>query len=62
VLREGDLGYVHVHADPPAATGSLSAPGQRFWFTPPSPGRYRMYFDFQVAGRVQTAEFTVAVA
>jgi hypothetical protein len=56
VLREGDLGYVHVHADPPSSAGSM-----RFWFTPPSPGRYRMYFDFQVGGRVHTAEFTLEV-
>ena len=56
VLREGDLGYVHVHADPPSSAGSA-----RFWFTPPSPGRYRMYFDFQVGGRVHTAEFTLQV-
>ena len=43
-LREGDLGYLHVH------------PGRRldrarvtFWMIAPGPGRYRMFLDFQVA-------------
>ncbi|MFG3687565.1 hypothetical protein [Micromonospora sp. NPDC047740] len=55
-LREGDLGYVHVHPetrrDGDPVTFSLSAPG---------PGRYRMFFDFQVGGVVRTAAFTVTV-
>ncbi|MEV0721565.1 hypothetical protein AB0I37_02140 [Micromonospora purpureochromogenes] len=55
-LREGDLGYLHVH---PVATPA----GDRvtFWVTAPGPGRYRMYLDFQVAGVVRTAEFTLTV-
>ncbi|TDC39486.1 hypothetical protein [Micromonospora sp. KC213] len=56
-LREGDLGYLHVHPEP-APTGDVVT----FWLTAPGPGRYRMYLDFQVAGVVRTAEFTVTVA
>ncbi|WDZ85435.1 hypothetical protein [Micromonospora cathayae] len=54
VLREGDLGYLHVHPD----TG-LTGDGVSFQLTVPGPGRYRLYFDFQVAGEVRTAEFTL---
>lgn len=56
VVREGDLGYVHVHPEPELAGGAV-----KFWLAAPSPGRYRMYFDFQVAGKVHTAEFTMRV-
>jgi hypothetical protein len=56
VLRQGDLGYVHAHAEPQLAGGAM-----KFWFTAPSPGRYRMFLDFQAAGAVHTAEFTLAV-
>jgi hypothetical protein len=56
VLREGDLGYVHVHPEPRLADGAV-----KFWLAAPSPGRYRMFFDFQAAGTVYTAEFTLAV-
>ncbi|MEV4493631.1 hypothetical protein AB0K04_26375 [Micromonospora coxensis] len=56
-LREGDLGYLHVHPEPTSAGDTVT-----FWVTAPGPGRYRMYLDFQVAGVVRTAEFTVTVA
>ncbi|MEJ3746005.1 hypothetical protein WEI85_44930 [Actinomycetes bacterium KLBMP 9797] len=56
VLREGDLGYVHVHPEPELADGAV-----KFWLAAPSSGRYRMFFDFQVAGQVHTAEFTLVV-
>ncbi|WP_407940554.1 hypothetical protein [Micromonospora purpureochromogenes] len=55
-LREGDLGYLHVH---PVATPAGDT--VTFRVTAPGPGRYRMYLDFQVAGVVRTAEFTVTV-
>ncbi|MEU8299501.1 hypothetical protein AB0C04_19740 [Micromonospora sp. NPDC048909] len=55
-LREGDLGYLHVHPEPALVDGAV-----RFWLTTPGPGRYRLYLDFQVAGVVRTAEFTVTV-
>lgn len=49
VLRENDLGYLHVHAD----GDELS-----FATTAPSAGRYRLYLQFQVEGVVRTAELT----
>ncbi|MEV1328474.1 copper resistance protein CopC [Micromonospora costi] len=56
VVREGDLGYVHVHPEPELVDGAVT-----FWLTAPSPGRYRAIFDFQVAGTVRTAEYTITV-
>ncbi|MFG1775192.1 hypothetical protein ACGFIR_17890 [Micromonospora sp. NPDC049051] len=55
-LREGDLGYLHVHPEPQPVDGAVT-----FWVTAPDPGRYRLYLDFQVAGVVRTAEFTLTV-
>jgi YD repeat-containing protein len=48
-LREGDLAFLHVHPD----ERSL-----RFEATFPTAGRYRLFLQFQVDGRVHTAEFT----
>lgn len=56
MLREGDLGYVHVHPEAELVGGAV-----KFWLAAPSPGRYRVYFDFQVGGVVRTAEFTLTV-
>lgn len=56
VLREGDVGYVHVHPEPQLVDGAV-----KFWLAAPGPGRYRMFFDFQVAGKVHTAAFTAIV-
>jgi hypothetical protein len=56
-LRAGDLGYVHVHPEPELVGGAV-----KFWLAAPSPGSYRLFFDFQVAGVVRTAEFTLTVA
>jgi hypothetical protein len=56
VLREGDLGYVHVHPEDQLLGGAV-----KFWLAAPSAGRYRMFFDFQVAGKVHTAEYTLVV-
>ncbi|GAB3857545.1 hypothetical protein GCM10029963_55770 [Micromonospora andamanensis] len=55
-LREGDLGYLHVHPEPELIDGTI-----RFWLTTPGPGRYRLYLDFATGGAVRTAEFTVSV-
>jgi hypothetical protein len=55
-LREGDLAYLHVHPEPQLAGGAV-----KFWLAAPGPGRYRLFFDFQVGGAVHTAEFTVTV-
>lgn len=56
VLREGDLGYLHVHPEPERAGNSTM-----FRLTLPAAGRYRFYLDFQVAGVVHTAEYTVVL-
>ena len=54
-LREGDLGYLHVHpADDPAGGSDVA-----FAAEVPSAGTYRLFLDFQVDGVVRTAEFTV---
>jgi len=55
-LRQGDLGYVHVHPEPQMVDGKV-----KFWLAAPSAGTYRMFFDFQVDGRVHTAAWTVTV-
>ena len=52
-LREGDLAFLHVHPD----ERSL-----RFEATFPSAGRYRLFLQFQVDGRVHTAAFTHEVS
>lgn len=56
VLREGDMGYLHVHPDQQLAGG-----GVRFWLAAPSSGRFRAFFDFQLGGVVRTASFTFQV-
>lgn len=62
-LREGDLAYLHVHAEgaEPAA-GDTSGPAVRFMAHAPTPGRYLMYLDFQVDGQVHTARFVLESA
>jgi hypothetical protein len=57
VVREGDLGYVHVHPENVLVGGAV-----KFWMAAPSPGRYRMFFDFQVAGQVHTGEYTLVIS
>lgn len=59
-LREGDLAYLHVHphgAEP--RPGETSGPTVAFEVMAPTPGRYLLYLDFQVAGEVHTAEFVL---
>lgn len=59
-LREGDLAYLHVHAegDEPTA-GQTSGPTIEFAAEAPTAGRYLLYLDFQVDGVVRTAEFVL---
>ena len=52
-LRQGDLAYLHVHPDANTLT---------FEATFPSVGRYRLFLQFKVDGRVHTAAFTQEVA
>jgi len=56
-LREGDLGYLHVHPDE-GVGGSAVAFGATF----PTAGRYRLFFQFKTGGRVRTVAYTVEVA
>jgi hypothetical protein len=60
-LREGDLAFLHVH---PTGHGHDRAElGSRVSFaaTFPTAGRYRLFLQFKVDGRVQTVAFTYAV-
>jgi hypothetical protein len=58
-LRDGDLAYLHVHPDGAPGDGhTASGPDITFHVEVPSAGSYRLYLDFQHAGRVHTAEFT----
>jgi hypothetical protein len=59
-LRAGDLAYLHVHPEGHPGDGSTPAgPDITFFVTPPTPGAYRLFLDFQHDGVVRTAEFTV---
>ena len=51
-LREGDLAFLHVHPDENRL---------RFEAHFPTPGRYRLFLQFRVAGEVHTAPFTLRV-
>jgi hypothetical protein len=52
-LRQGDLAFLHVHPDEDRL---------RFMATFPTAGRYRLFLQFQVDGRVHTAAFTQEVS
>jgi hypothetical protein len=59
-LRAGDLAYLHVHPDGAPGDGTTRpGPDITFHADVPSVGTYRLYLDFQHAGKVHTAEFTV---
>jgi hypothetical protein len=59
VLRQGDLAYLHVHPDGEPGDGKTRpGPTVTFYAEAPSAGVYRLYLDFQHAGKVHTAEFT----
>ena len=45
VLREGDLAYIHAHAEEDELAFDVPFP---------SPGRYRLYLQFKVGGKVET--------
>jgi hypothetical protein len=50
VLREGDLAYIHAHAEDEELAFDVPFP---------SSGRYRLYLQFKVAGSVETARLEV---
>ena len=53
-LREGDLAFLHVHPESEASEGS----DIRFGIEYPSAGRYRLFLQFKLDGKVHTAAFT----
>jgi hypothetical protein len=55
-LREGDLGYLHVHPDEGVGGNEVA-----FEATFPTAGRYRLFFQFKTGGRVRTVDYTVEV-
>lgn len=55
-LREGDLAFLHVHPDAGGAPGTIPYTAHF-----PTAGRYFLFLQFKVDGRVHTAEFTVRV-
>jgi hypothetical protein len=62
-LRAADLGYLHVHPLGEPGDGTTAAgPEVKFAVEVPTPGRYRLFLDFQHGGTVRTAEFTVDTA
>ncbi|MFC3762594.1 hypothetical protein ACFOUW_17255 [Tenggerimyces flavus] len=60
-LRASDLAYLHTHPAEEAHAGDTGGPAIEFATTFPTPGTYRLFLDFQHAGQVHTAEFTVEV-
>jgi hypothetical protein len=59
VLRDGDLGYLHVHPTGEPGDGRTApGPDVSFMTTAPTAGTYRMFLDFRHGGTVRTAEFT----
>ncbi len=55
-LRDGDLGYLHVHPLSDEGPGPV-----RFAAEVPSPGSYALFFDFSHDGEVRTARFVIDV-
>ncbi len=55
-LREGDLGYLHVHPDEGVGGNAVA-----FEATFPTAGRYRLFFQFKTGGQVRTVAYTVEV-
>ncbi len=62
-LRDGDLAYLHVHAEgSEPQPGDTAGPEISFVAQAPTAGRYLLYLDFQVDGQVHTAEFVLDAA
>lgn len=63
-LRQHDLAYLHVHPDSASVPQPTARAGPQIAFTAevPSQATYRLFLDFQHAGTVRTAEFTMATA
>ena len=50
MLREGDLAYIHAHADEERLSFEVPFPSE---------GRYRLFLQFKAAGTVETASLGV---
>jgi len=62
-LREGDLAYLHVHAEgEEPQPGETAGPEITFMAQAPTTGRYLLYLDFQTDGQVRTAPFVLDAA
>ncbi|OBB76454.1 hypothetical protein A5759_05485 [Mycobacterium sp. 852014-52144_SCH5372336] len=61
-LRQGDLAYLHAHPQGDIPAKGTPVEQMRFLVEAPTPGRYLLYLDFQVDGRVRTAHFAVDAA
>jgi len=55
-LREGDLGYLHVHPEQGGGANAVA-----FEATFPTAGRYRLFFQFKTGGGVRTVAYTLEV-
>jgi hypothetical protein len=55
-IRAGDLAYLHVHPEPNGDDAVVT-----FMTELPTPGTYRLFFEFAHDGAVHTASFTVEV-
>ncbi len=64
-LREGDLGFLHVHPSEAGHGGHAKADDDQTWIsfstTLPTRGRYRLFLQFKHQGRVRTVAFTKEV-
>jgi len=60
-FRQGDLAFAHLHPEG-TASGDHGGPQLTFDAAFPSTGRWRMFVQFQTAGVLHTAIFTVSVA
>ena len=59
-LRDGDLAFLHVHPEGDEPTrGDTAGPDVGFVAELPTPGRYLLYLDVQVDGKVHSAPFVV---
>jgi len=59
-LRDGDLAYLHVHAEGgEPSVGDTAGPDITFVAEVPTAGRYLLYLDFQIDGQIRTAKFVL---
>jgi hypothetical protein len=59
-VRAGDMAFLHVH--PVEEADGIGGPDVRFAVVVPTPGTYRLFFDFSHGGAVHTASATFHVS